>query len=388
MQADRSRRPRICIVVAAPLTLKAFMLGHLRALAEFADVTAVADFTAEDEAFPWPDGVARVAVAIPRPISPWSDLRALAALVRQFRRGGYDLVHSVTPKAGLLAMLAAYITRVPLRLHTYTGQVWATRSGAMRALLKGADRMIAVLATQILADSASQREFLIREGVLRRERSLVLANGSLCGVDAVRFRPDSAVRERVRARHGIARDAVIFLYLGRFNRDKGVLDLARAFALLARPDAHLLLVGPDEEGLEQQIAAAAGASAARIHFVAFTHAPEDYFAAADVFCIPSYREGFPTTILEAAATGVPSIGSKIYGIADTMIDGETGLLFPVRDAAALADCMRRLMSDSALRRSMGERARERALRDFSADVVTAALCDYYAKLLATRENPR
>ena len=167
MQAER-HRPHTCIVVAAPLTLKAFMLGHLKALAGIAEVTVVANFTPEDETFPWPADIARVAVPIARPIALWTDIVALLALTRLFRQQRFDLVHSLTPKAGLLAMLAAWLAGVPLRLHMFTGQVWVTRTGPMRALLKSADRLIGRLATHVLTDSASQREFLAGQASWRR----------------------------------------------------------------------------------------------------------------------------------------------------------------------------------------------------------------------------
>ena len=384
MQAEP--RPRICIVAAAPLTLKAFMLGHLRALAGSAELSVVANFSPEDDAFAWPAGLKRHAIAIARPISPWADLRALVALYRLFRAERFDLVHSITPKAGLLAMLAARLARVPLRLHTFTGQVWVTRSGPMRALLKGADRLIARLATEVLADSASQRAFLIAEGIVQAQRSAVLAQGSICGVDTARFRPDPVARERLRRGLGIAADAVVFLYLGRLNRDKGLLDLAAAFALAgaARAQARLLLVGPDEDGLRAALTAAAGSCAGRLHVVELTDRPQDYFAAADVFCLPSYREGFGTTIIEAAASGLPAIGSRIYGVTDAIAEGETGLLFEARDVEQLARCMSTLAADSGLRATLGQRARQRALRDFSAAAVTRALLEYYAALLARR----
>jgi glycosyltransferase involved in cell wall biosynthesis len=384
MKADRRSRPRICIVVAAPLTLKAFMFGHLEALTRIAEVTVVANFTLEDGAFPWPEAITRVAIPIARPIAPWADLLALLALFRLFRTRRFDLVHSITPKAGLLAMLAAWLGGVPFRLHSFTGQVWVTRAGPMRSLLKSADQLIARLATHVLADSASQREFLIAQGIVAAPKSAVLAQGSICGVDTARFRPDAAARDRVRRSHGISPDAVVFLYLGRINRDKGLLDLAHAFAEAGarHPDAHLLLVGPDEGNLRAALTSAAAASAARLHSAGLTDRPQEYFAAADVFCLPSYREGFGTTIIEAAAAGVPAIGSRIYGITDAIVEGETGLLFEAGDVQQLAQSMRTLAGDASLRRRMGQRARERAVRDFSSAVVTAAMLEYYEKLLA------
>ena len=384
MNADRRSRPRICIVVAAPLTLKAFMLGHLEALARIGDVTVVANFAPEDESFPWPAEISRVAIPIARPIAPWADLVALLALFRLFRKRRFDLVHSITPKAGLLAMLAGRLAGVPLRLHIFTGQVWVTHAGRMRTLLKSADRLIARLATQVLVDSASQREFLIAQGIVAAPKSAVLAQGSSCGVDTARFRPDAAARERVRRDLGIPPGAVVFLYLGRINRDKGLLDLAHAFAEAEtrHPNAHLLLVGPDEGNLRAALTSAAAACAARLHSAGLTDRPQEYFAAADVFCLPSYREGFGTTIIEAAAAGVPAIGSRIYGITDAIVEGETGLLFEAGDVQQLAQSMRTLAGDASLRGRMGEKARERAVRDFSSAVVTAALLEYYEKLLA------
>ncbi len=360
------------------------MLGHLEALSKIAEVAVVANFAPEDGSFPWPEGITRVAIPISRPIAPWADLIALLALFRLFRQQRFDLVHSITPKAGLLAMLAGWLARVPLRLHSFTGQVWVTRAGIMRTLLKSADQLIALLSTHVLADSPSQREFLIAQGIVRASKSAVLAQGSICGVDAVRFRSDAAARERVRLSHGIPPGAVVFLYLGRINRDKGLRDLAHAFAEAGarHPDVHLLLVGPDEDNLGAAIASAAAASAARLHRAGLTDRPQEYFAAADVFCLPSYREGFGTTIIEAAAAGVPAIGSRIYGITDAIVEGETGLMFEPGNVQQLAQSMRTLAGDASLRRRMGQKARERAVRDFSSTVVTAALLEYYEKLLA------
>lgn len=384
----RSQPIRICIVAAAPITLKAFFIGHISALAERAAVTLVADFAPEDDDFPWPGNVSRIRLPIQRRIAPGSDSANLLSLFRLFRRDRFDIVQSVTPKAGLLTMAAAWMAKCPRRIHWFTGQVWLTRAGLMRAALKSADRLIARLATGVLVDSASQRAFLIAEGIVAASESRVLSQGSICGVDTARFRPDAAARERVRHRHGIPADAVVFLYLGRINRDKGLLDLAHAFAEAGarHPDAHLILVGPDEGNLHAELARAAAACAGRLHSAGLTDRTQEYFAAADVFCLPSYREGFGTTIIEAAAAGVPAIGSRIYGISDAIAEDETGLLFDAGDVQQLARCMQTLAGDASLRARMGKKARERAGSDFSAAVVTAALIEYYEKLLAQRAD--
>jgi glycosyltransferase involved in cell wall biosynthesis len=323
-------------------------------------------------------------VPIERMISPLRDLRALGQLVRLFRTHHYDLVHSVTPKAGLLAMVAAWLARVPLRIHTFTGQVWATRKGSTRAMLRAIDSLIARFATHVLVDSRSQREFLIANRVVAASKSAVLAEGSICGVDGERFRSDGAARSRVRAAVGVAEDAVLFLYLGRLSRDKGVFDLALAFARLAQRHAAvcLVLAGPDEERLAKQIEETVAPCADRVRIIDHTDRPEDYMAAADVFCLPSHREGFGQVAIEAAAAGLPVIASRIYGIVDAVVDRETGLLHPPADADALRAHMETLLLQPDLRRKLGSAGRSRALRDFSTRRVTRALLEFYADITA------
>ncbi len=367
---------RLCYVVSSEMTVKAFLVEHIRAGAESYDVTVVADAPAAV----FSEMPARlISVSIARKIAPLVDLKALLQLIRVFRRERFDLVHSVTPKAGLLAALAGALAGVPVRVHSFTGQVWATRSGAARAFLKALDRLTASLSTRVLADSASQRDFLVAEGVVAADRIQVLGHGSVNGVDPTRFRPDAGVRERVRAQSAIPPDAVLFLYLGRLARDKGLLELAHAFAGLEGP--WLMLVGPDEDGIAQEIREACGAAAGRLRMLGHTAAAEQYMAAADVFVLPSYREGFGSVILEAAAAAVPAIGTRIYGITDAIVEGKTGFLVPVRDAAALAARMRQLAGDAPLREEMGRAARERVLRDFRPEDLTRAMLAYYDALL-------
>jgi len=372
-------RPRLCYVVSSEITVKAFLLEHIRAAVAHYDVSVVANTadTSALRALGVPVDI--TPVAIERRIAPFADLAALWALCRHFRRERFDLVHSVTPKAGLLAALAGALAGVRVRLHTFTGQVWATRAGFGRWLLKRIDALTAAACTHVLADSGSQRDFLVMEGVVARDRIAVLAQGSVNGVDAARFKPDAAARSRIRAEWGVAPDAVVFLYLGRLTVDKGLLDLARAFADV--PGAILAMVGPDEEGLTERIRAACAGAAGRLRFAGYTGEPESYMAASDVFVLPSYREGFGSTVIEAAACGLPAIASRIYGLTDAVADGMTGFLVPPRDPATLAQRMRELAGDAVLRQRLGAAARERALRDFPQAALTqATLACYEARL--------
>lgn len=375
-------RARICFVVSSPLTARAFLSGHIAALSGRYAIDLVADAGGADCLGDIAEHARIVPVPIRRNAAPLSDLAALLRLAVQFRRERYAVVSSVTPKAGLLAMLAATLAGVPRRTHVFTGQVWATRTGWQRRLLKAADRWMARLATHVLADSPSQRDFMVAEGIVSAGKVRVLGEGSICGVDGGRFRPDAGRRAEIRRAQGIPDKAVVFLFLGRLNRDKGVLDLAAAFAGLdMAEEAWLLVVGPDEAGMRGLMETCLGAARSRSRFVGHTDRPEDFMAASDVFCLPSYREGFGMVVIEAAAAGVPAIASRIYGITDAVEEGVTGMLHAPGDVAAMARMMAVLAGDPARRQAQGEAARLRALDKFSGEAVTAAWMGFYGQML-------
>lgn len=323
-------------------------------------------------------GVHWIDIGLERKTAWFADLQALFALCRIFRAIRPDIVHSIMPKAGLLAALAGFMCRVPVRMHTFTGQVWATRHGLARRLFRSVDRLIVGLNTLCMTDSPSQSRFLLEQGIAASGHPLpVLSCGSLSGVDTGRFHPDAQMRARVREALGIPGDATVFLYLGRLNRDKGILELATAFATLQNADAHLILAGPDEGAVLPEALSRLAACRGRVHVTGFVQQPEHMFMAADVFCLPSYREGFGSVVIEAAACGIPAIGSRIPGLVDAIEEGVTGMLCPVRDVQALAACMGGMSQEPARRREMGERARSRAERLFGADVLYQALRSQY-----------
>ncbi len=379
----------ICFVANVEFSIKAFLIDHFKAMLPIYDITVVTNTDHLDFLKGMGLNIEVIPAPLERKILISRDVAALCKLYMLFRKRRFDAIHSITPKSGLLSMLAGLLAGVPIRTHTFTGQVWATRKGLKRRILKAADKMIALCATNILVDGRSQRDFLVREKIVSRSSSHVLANGSMCGVDVERFCENPAARRKVRQAHHMAESDFVFLYLGRLNRDKGLADLARAFKeLCARyPDIHLLIVGPDEEDMKSGLTAILSPCENRVHFKDYTEAPQDYMAAADVLCLPSYREGFGSVIIEAASAGVPSIGTRIYGLADAIEDGRTGFLYEPGNIGQLCDKMLRLLNDKELLARMGANARSRAIKDFSKEIVVAGMIDYYKKLFSRGAIP-
>ena len=377
-------KPRMCYVVSSEMTVAAFLQGHIRAAAERYDLSVVVNTTNEN--FLRDLGLPGRLVPMPihRTVLPFTDLRALWLLYRFLRRQRIAIVHSVTPKAGLLAMLAARLARVPHRIHTFTGQVWVTREGWRRFLLKFADKFLAALTTRVLVDSPSQREFMVASGILPEMKAEVIGKGSICGVDTDRFRPDANARTALRLELGLVDDDQVLLFLGRLNRDKGIVDLTHAFVAISAlfPRLHLLLVGPDEGVMLPGVITLCATAANRVHYVGRTLEPSRYMAAADIFCLPSYREGFGMVAAEAAAVGLPVVASRIYGVTDAVEDGFTGLLHKAGDASELEQALMRLLNNPEEGRAMGVQGREKVLRDFSSHTVTTGLMKFYAKILS------
>ena len=376
-------KPSICFTMTSPLALRAFLPGHIRRSIRDASVAVCVNRNESDVIVDLDLGeeVEIIDVEIRRKISPVRDLLALFRLISLYRKLKFDAVITVTPKAGLLGMLAARVTGSRVRIHWFTGQVWATKTGLSRFVLKLMDGVIAGCATHLLADSASQREFLIRNRVVASSRIEVLGSGSISGVDVSRFRPDPALRSATRNELGVSQESLCLLYVGRMKREKGIPELLLAFRELRGefPDLSLILVGPDEENLF------AAANEQGLRVVGYTKEVEKYMAAADIFCLPSHREGFGSVLIEAASAGMTAVASRIYGITDAVVEGESGLLHEVGNPTDLYRCLRNLISDADLRTGMAERARLRAHREFSSVVVEEMFNTYLFELLGRSE---
>ncbi|GEP50381.1 N,N'-diacetylbacillosaminyl-diphospho-undecapreno l alpha-1,3-N-acetylgalactosaminyltransferase [Flavobacterium noncentrifugens] len=372
-------KKKICFIVASPLTAKAFLLKHFEYLSEYFDIYLVADFEGVDFESSYLKGTK--SISIKRNITLTDDAAALMSLRKYLKSMHFDAVQTVTPKAGLIGIFAAKLAGIKVRTHIFTGQVWHTKTGLFKKILKTIDRLIVRAATHILVDGQSQRQFLIKNGIITDKNSAVLGKGSISGVDTSRFVPDSQIRNKERAELQVANKAV-FLFLGRMNADKGLLDLAEAFAMHHKkyPESALVLVGPDEENITPKIKEICKSCIDAVVFYGHTSKPFEVLQAADVFCLPSYREGFGTSIIEASLLEIPIISSDTYGLMETIVEGETGLRHKVGDAIEISQRMEQMM-DPELRQAMGKNARQYVLDNFSAEMISKEWVAFYKRIL-------
>lgn len=372
---------KICFVVSSPLTVHAFLRNHMIDLAKVYDVSVVANMEGNQSYFQGLPLQEIIHLDLYRNIRPKDDLIAIHQLTKIFQDRKFDAVHSVTPKAGLIGMIAAKRAGIKNRVHIFTGQVWATKKGIFRKILIEVDKFIARTATQLLVDGRSQRNFLIENKIITPDNSRVLGQGSISGVNEHRFVPSEIVRNRIRKELKFSNDDVVFGFLGRLNSDKGIKELALAFGQLMKEhlNAKLLLIGYDEGNMVDAIRDIVEQKGV-VLFYGPTDQPEEVLQAADVFCLPSHREGFGTSVLEASLLGLPVICSDAYGLKETIIDDVTGLRHKVNDVESLYSAMHTLYINKDQRGEMGVAGRNYVLDNFRAEQVTKEWLRFYADL--------
>ena len=338
-----------------------------------------------------PQGVPIIEVPMEREIAPLRDLMSLWRLWRTMLMLRPAVTNVGTPKAGLLGGFAAWLSRVPCRFYTLHGLRFETTKGLRRRLLIYAERLACRFAHRVICVSQSVREGAIASGLTSRERTVVFGSGSCNGVDASRFAATPELVRRaakLRCQLGIPAQAPVVAFVGRLTSDKGIPELMEAFLQLAAqfPDLRLLLVGCFED--EDPLPVATRRCVETHPHVIFAGPVQDtatYYAIADVLVLPSHREGLPTVVLEAQAAGKPVVGASATGIVDLVVDGETGLLFPVGDVPALAEALARLITDKALASKLGLAGQEQVIRKFQQEQIWEALYREYLGFLRMKE---
>ena len=337
------------------------------------------------------EGVSVHEVKMVRSISPLRDLMAIVSLCIAIRTIRPDIVHAHTPKAGLLGMIAAWIMRVPIRIYHIRGLPLVTSTGPHYWLLRFAEWVACRLAHRVLSVSRSVRSVALEKGLCKPSKITVLCDGSGNGVDSAKqFNPKAKTDPCgicIRENHGISSDSLVVGFVGRLTRDKGILELREAWNALRLefPNLHLLVLGsvdarePISSGIVESFC-----NDSRVHLVRETSEVQEYYKGFDVCVLPTYREGLPNVLLEAAAMECPVVASAVPGCIDVVDNGETGFLVPARDSDRLRLAIRQYLRSSQMRRRHGKAARRLVQAKFRRETIWQALYDEYCALAAQR----
>ena len=336
------------------------------------------------------EGFHCIEVEMERHISPIKDLKSLLKMISVFRKEKPYMVHSMTPKAGLLCMMAGWLTGVPVRVHTFTGLVWPTSTGLKRKILMTTDKILCACATHIIPEGKGVMDDL-RSGGITKKPLAVLGYGNVMGVDMNRFDPKrfaSELNTNDTNKLPVEKDGPFtFLFVGRIVGDKGINELVEAFTLLHEKyeNTKLVLVGRYEENLDpvtpitlQRMEENPAIDACGPRY------GDDLlkeYVKADCFVMPSYREGFPNTPMEAGAMGLPNIVTDINGSREIVVDGENGLIVPPRTVQPLYEAMERILTDNVLREKMKQKARPMIESRFERSFVQDCLISFYKEIM-------
>lgn len=380
-------KKKIIRATTVPMSLTSFCTGLLKELSEQYEVIALSSPGKELEQIHNTDGVRTIAVPMERHISLTKDIIALFWMIRVFMKEKPYMVHSMTPKAGLLCMMAAWICRVPRRVHTFTGLVWPTTTGVKRSILMLTDKILCLCATHIIPEGQGVLQDL--QAHITKKPMKVLGYGNVRGVDINYWDNTESVKEegrKLRGRYGIEQEFT-FLYVGRIVKEKGINELVEAFKELNSlyPESRLLLVGPEENNLDP-ISEKSREIIGRLPSI-ITTGPAygrdllNFYSAADCLILPSYREGFPNTPIEAGAMGLPCIVTDINGSREIIEDGKNGLVVPSKDSLALLTAMTALIENKPLYNMMADNARPMIVARFEQGFVRKCLYDYYNEIM-------
>lgn len=383
-------KKKIAIVITVPLSLETWFRGQPHYLSEHYEVEIITSEGKNIASIQSYENVSITLVDFTRRINPFKDLKILLQLWRHFRRTSPDMVYSITPKAGLLGMMAAWLSRVPLRVHLIVGLAYMGSSNKRRMLLKAIEKITYFFATDLYSNSLNLIEIIRKE--LTSKKVNIIGYGSVNGVDTAHFNNTFTSEEKFSLRHGLGidRDDFLLLFTGRIVADKGVNELIAAFEHLAltRPKISLLLVGDYENELDpiHPDTFELITTHPRISVIPFQSDIRPYFCIADVLVLPSYREGLPNVLIEAGSCGLPLIATDINGCNEVIIEGENGLLVEPKSISHLIDGIEKLVDSPNLYAALKKNARESILKRYDQNVFWEALHGEFEHLFNSKSD--
>ena len=380
-------------ITTVPISFKVLLKGQLRFMASNGfDVKGVSSEGEELKEVRENEGIVMEAINMSRKITPFQDLKSLWEMWNFLRKEKPQIVHTHTPKAGIIGMLAARLAGVPHRLHTVAGLPLMEATGIKRKLLNFVEKLTYSSATRVYPNSKGLYDFILQNNFTQSNKLKIIANGSSNGINTTFFSPDQvsetewvALREKL----NIQPDDFVFVFVGRIVSDKGINELIKAFSELQAVENNelmgikLLLVG----GLENDLDPLNPETLAEINqnkdiiSVGFQQDVRPFFAISDALAFPSYREGFPNVVMQAGAMGLPSIVSDINGCNEIIVEGENGLIIPPKNVEKLKEKMLTLAGDKNLYIKLKENSRRMIENRYEQSVVWNALLEEYEGLL-------
>jgi glycosyltransferase involved in cell wall biosynthesis len=387
---------RIAQVATSDVSVRLLLLDQIKALEDDGhQVTAVC------APGPWVEsvrgaGVNVATVPMEREIAPIRDVRSTVALARLFREHKFDVAHTHTPKAGLIGPLAARLAGVPHVVHTIHGLLFHDRMPRVRQTVFWIpEKITATFCDRLLSQSREDIDRAVRSRLCSRKKIAYLGNG----IDVAHFSPQ-AIYDRTETLREVGLQASDFVVgsVGRLVKEKGFMELFAAAEILTARDPRIkfVVIGPREADQNDALDVSYMDDLQRrgiVRFVDWCEEMRPWYAAMDIFVLPSYREGIPRACMEAAAMMRPVVASDIRGCREVVLDGDTGLLVPPRNIPRLVEAIERLYEDRNMAARMGERARQHIVQNFNNRDVCARLCEFYAQLggaentASTREEP-
>jgi glycosyltransferase involved in cell wall biosynthesis len=378
------QKPKVIRTATVALSLDYLLKGQLAFLNNHYEVVAVSGQDAHLENVAQREGVRTINVEMQRAIRPLQDLVSLWKLFLLFKKEKPQIVHSITPKAGLLSMLAAKMAGVPVRIHTFTGLIFPSKKGVLQQLLIAMDRLLCWAATTVIPEGNGVKNDLITYKITSKSL-VVLANGNVNGIDTHYFSPEvipAKEKENLRKALQLEPSDFVYVFVGRLVGDKGINELVAAFKNLSNADVKLLLVGPYEKELDALKAATLQEieQNKNILTVGFQQDVRAYFAISDALIFPSYREGSPNVVMQAGAMGLPSIVTNINGCNEIITEGVNGTIIPVKDAEAIYIAMKKMINEVDFRSHLQYNARQIIVSRYEQKVVWEAILAEYKSI--------
>ena len=377
-------------ITTVPISLEKLLEGQLSYMQDYFEVTAVSAEEERLQAFGEANNVKVFPLEMTRQITPVQDLKALIKLIRFFRKEKPTIVHTHTPKAGIVGMLAAKIAGVPLRLHTVAGLPLMEATGKKRTLLNAVEKLTYSCATKVYPNSKGLYDFILKETFTSSNKLDVIADGSSNGINTQHFNADHFSEEsnnKLRDSLGIKPSDVVFIFVGRLVGDKGINELVDAFKSLKKlsviANSKLLLVGPFETELDPLLPETLKEIETNPNIISVGYQPDvrPFFAISKVLVFPSYREGFPNVVLQAGAMGLPAIVSNINGCNEIIKDHKNGIIIPVKNKEAIGRAMSACLENSTLINKLRIEARPMIVNRYEQEKVWSALLETYNQLI-------